>query len=86
MRLTSSTIRQKKIEEIGLDKVREIERLKKAKEKANKKAGVAPRIRKQPTNQLEENMRLDEAASQHKHDMKATEAEIKDLPKKEKIQ
>ena len=79
MRLTTSTIRQKQIEEIGLEKVREKERLKKAKERANKKAGVAPRIRKEPSIQSEENKKLDEL----KHDIKATESEMKDLPKNE---
>ena len=68
MRLTSSTIRQKQIENLGIEKVREIERIKKAKERANKKAGVAPRIRKEPSDQSEENKKMDE----EKNDISAT--------------
>ena len=81
MRQTSSTIRQKKIETLGIEKVREIEKLKKQKQRANNKLGIK-RIRKEPSDQSEENKKMDE----EKNDIKATEAEIKNLPKKEKIQ
>lgn len=57
MRSTTNNIRANKVTEIGIEAVREKERLKKAKQRADRKAGVKPRERKIPALAESENKR-----------------------------
>lgn len=79
MRTITNQTREKQIEVIGLDQVREKERLKKQKQRADKKAGVIPRVRNIPVADNKKDATIDEF-NQAKKDIDNTQG------KKERLQ